>query len=427
MKKRQNNSASALQITIAVSLLAVSAILFASSFRAAPQTSGQNELAQGVDPQQADRIAPVPVDGAFNPPVPRLTNPGFYPPLPNAPQGGCPTILPITVALPVATVSPSPSGVVLIPVNCTLIDSTSTGGANLVGFQGDFTFDSTVVTFSSPFVAKGGLTSDPNWNVSANILPGTGTIRTLRISAFMGTFVPMAGGPDKLFDLRVQTVGTSGSSALTWQPICGGQEFVFIDDNLISYDTAEPAGLLSIAGASPTPSPTPTDTATATATATASDTATATATATATNTATPACVVVNATAGTLTGAYPDVGSAFAAINAGTHQGVITVTINCDTVEAVTASLNASGSGSASYTSVTVNPNGARTVSGSLAAPLIEFNGADNVTIDGLNAAGNSLTMENTSTAATASTIHLIADATNDVVTNSTIKGASTGT
>ena len=39
-----------------------------------------------------------------------------------------------------------------------------------------------------------------------------------------------------------------------------------------------------------------------------------------------------------------------------------------------------------------------------------LNGADNVTIDGLNAAGNSLTLDNTSTTATASTVHFIADA-----------------
>ena len=71
----------------------------------------------------------------------------------------------------------------------------------------------------------------------------------------------------------------------------------------------------------------------------------------------------------------------------------------------------------------MNPTGARTVSGTLAAPLINLNGADNVTINGLGG-GNSLTLENTSTAATASTIHLIGDASNNLVTNCTIKGAS---
>src|ERR1051325_10740885 len=131
MKKRQNNStrASALQITLSVALIAVSAIVFASSFRAAPQATQEG----------------------FYPPLPNQQA-GFYPPLPDAPDG-CPLpFLPITVSLPNATVSPSPSGVILQPVNCSLVDSTTTGGANIVGFQGDFTFDSTVVTFSSPFV-----------------------------------------------------------------------------------------------------------------------------------------------------------------------------------------------------------------------------------------------------------------------------------
>ena len=121
--------------------------------------------------------------------------------------------------------------------------------------------------------------------------------------------------------------------------------------------------------------------------------------------------------------YADVGSAFAAINAGTHQGAILVSVTCDTVEPVSAVLNASGTGSANYTSVTVNPVGTRTVSGTLATSLIDLNGADNVTINGLGG-GNSLTLDNTSTAATASTVHLVGDASNNLVTNCTIKGAS---
>jgi hypothetical protein len=103
--------------------------------------------------------------------------------------------------------------------------------------------------------------------------------------------------------------------------------------------------------------------------------------------------------------------------------MILVSVTCDTLEPVSAVLNASGTGSASYTSVTVNPLGARTVSGTFAGPLINLNGADNVTIDGLGG-GNSLTLDNTSTAATASTVHLVGDASNNFVTNCTIKGAS---
>ena len=107
--------------------------------------------------------------------------------------------------------------------------------------------------------------------------------------------------------------------------------------------------------------------------------------------------------------------------------MINVSVICDTVEPVSAVLNASGTGSSSYTSLTMNPVGARTVSGTLAAPLIDLNGADNVTIDGLNAAGNSLTLTNLSASAVAgtSTVRLINGATNDLLTNCTVRGSST--
>ena len=97
-------------------------------------------------------------------------------------------------------------------------------------------------------------------------------------------------------------------------------------------------------------------------------------------------VSVTATGGTATGSYATVSAAFAAINAGTHQGVINLTITANTTEpaAVVALL---GSGAPSnYTAVNIKPAGNVTVN-SAATPtsnrgLIELNGADNVTIDG---------------------------------------------
>jgi hypothetical protein len=74
--------------------------------------------------------------------------------------------------------------------------------------------------------------------------------------------------------------------------------------------------------------------------------------------------------------------------------------------------------------LTISPSGAtRTISGSVAAPLLNFNGADNVIIDGLNTGGNSLTISNTSTAAGTSTIRFINDATNNIIRNCTIEGS----
>src|SRR5204862_4963099 len=84
----------------------------------------------------------------------------------------------------------------------------------------------------------------------------------------------------------------------------------------------------------------------------------------------------------------------------------------------------------SWTSLTINPVGARTVSGAIAAgsPLIDLNGADNVTINGLNTGGNSLTISNTTADPTAgtSTIRFINGTSGNTVTNCTVLGSSIG-
>ena len=142
-------------------------------------------------------------------------------------------------------------------------------------------------------------------------------------------------------------------------------------------------------------------------------------------------VDVTATAGN-TGpvTYATLQLAFAAVNDGTHQGVVTMAVTADTTETATAVLNASGSGAAVYSAVTVSPTGgaARTISGAIAggSPLIDLNGADNVTIDGLNTGGNALTISNTTVSATAgtSTIRFIGGATANTITNTSILGSS---
>ncbi len=148
-------------------------------------------------------------------------------------------------------------------------------------------------------------------------------------------------------------------------------------------------------------------------------------------TATVNYVSVTATIATLSGCYATLKVAFDNINAGIHKGIITITISGNIIEPASAVLNASGSGAASYTTVSIQPAGGspRTISGSLATPLIDFNGADNVTIDGLNTGGNSLIISNASTSnvANTSTIRLIEDATNNTITNCTIEGSQTNT
>jgi len=120
------------------------------------------------------------------------------------------------------------------------------------------------------------------------------------------------------------------------------------------------------------------------------------------------------------------GGAFSAINANVQTGnsiIISVTGDV-TTETGSDSLKAGA-----WTSVTLSPSGgaARIISGDVQGALIKLNGADNVTIDGLNTGGNSLTIENTSmgtVALPASVIRFINDATNNTVQNCTVKGAS---
>ena len=118
--------------------------------------------------------------------------------------------------------------------------------------------------------------------------------------------------------------------------------------------------------------------------------------------------------------------AFLAVNGTSQTGaniVITIFGNVIT-EAGTNGLNAG-----SWTSLTIVPSGTRTISGTVnGLPLIKLNGADNVTINGLNTGGNSLTISNLSVTDTGtSTIKLINDASNNTITNCTVLGSSTGT
>ena len=129
--------------------------------------------------------------------------------------------------------------------------------------------------------------------------------------------------------------------------------------------------------------------------------------------------------------YGNIKSAFDAINAGTHTGAITLQLNGSTVENAAAVLNASGTGSSSYTSVNIYPAvSGVTISGNLATPLIDLNGADNVTIDGRVNATNStkdLVVTNTSNSGNGgtSTIRMYNGANNNTVKYCTIKGSST--
>jgi trimeric autotransporter adhesin len=126
------------------------------------------------------------------------------------------------------------------------------------------------------------------------------------------------------------------------------------------------------------------------------------------------------------GSYPTLKAAFDAINLGTHTGVITVDIVGNTTETASAVLNASGVGGASYTSIVISPSGgaSRTISGAIAGHMIDLNGANNVTIDGLNSGGNTLFIDNSDAGTGTSTIRFTNDASNNTIRKTNLLGSS---
>lgn len=122
------------------------------------------------------------------------------------------------------------------------------------------------------------------------------------------------------------------------------------------------------------------------------------------------------------GSYADLGSAFSAINGASQTGAsILVNILANTTEATSAVLN-----SGAWTSLSVTPSGARTVTGNISGPLVDLNGADHVWINGFNSSGNSLGFSNVNTGSvTTTTLRFMADATSNTVTNCSLLGAST--
>ncbi len=138
-------------------------------------------------------------------------------------------------------------------------------------------------------------------------------------------------------------------------------------------------------------------------------------------------VSVTATAGTPgPTSYATLQEVATAINNGTHQGNITATLTAATTEVLSTSFLPSGTGAAAYTSIIVRPatGVAAEISGTIAGSLIEFSGSDNITFDGLNTAGSSLTITNLSTAANASTFKFIDGATHNTLQNCSILGAA---
>lgn len=141
-------------------------------------------------------------------------------------------------------------------------------------------------------------------------------------------------------------------------------------------------------------------------------------------------VVVTSSIGTSPVNYTTLKAAFDAVNAGTHKGTIAISIYGNTTETVAAELRNSGYlGLSNYTSVSIQPTGgaARTVSGSFNGNLVDFYGATNVTVDGLNSGSNSLTFSNSNITAGTTTMRFSGEAANNTIKNCTLNGSDTGT
>lgn len=98
-------------------------------------------------------------------------------------------------------------------------------------------------------------------------------------------------------------------------------------------------------------------------------------------------VSVTSTTGAASGNYSTLKLAFDSINSGYFKGVINIRINATTTETASASLNASGVGNASYTSVLIRPADTaislkRIQTTTTGLNLINLEGADYVTFDG---------------------------------------------
>lgn len=145
-------------------------------------------------------------------------------------------------------------------------------------------------------------------------------------------------------------------------------------------------------------------------------------------------VSVTATAGTPgPSSYTTLQDAVLSINNGVHQGDITIIVSGNTSETIATTFVQSGTGAALYSTIAIRPatGVAATVTGDIAGALLDFTGADNITVDGLNTGGSSLVMSNTNTTAAASCVRFTNGASNNMIQNcsllSAVPSATSGT
>lgn len=141
-------------------------------------------------------------------------------------------------------------------------------------------------------------------------------------------------------------------------------------------------------------------------------------------------VVVSGSHASSDGNYMKLSLAFAAINAVSQDGKsILITINASYTENTSGAILSSGN----WSNLKIIPSGNIIITGTTVGngvSSIRFDGADNVTIDGLNDGSNSLTISNaynTNGPGGAPVLLFINDASNNTIKNCTIKGSSYNT
>ena len=148
-------------------------------------------------------------------------------------------------------------------------------------------------------------------------------------------------------------------------------------------------------------------------------------------------ITVTATAGTVgPTVYTTLNAAVNAINAGTHQGVINLSVTASTTETTLSTINPTGTAGSSYSSITIKPAAATNpvITGNIATGILYILGS-NITIDGANTVGGTtrnLSIVNTNTANNyvirIGSPSTILGATNNTIKNCTLTNASsTGT
>lgn len=126
------------------------------------------------------------------------------------------------------------------------------------------------------------------------------------------------------------------------------------------------------------------------------------------------------------GNYANLKAFFDAINADSVAGNITGNIISDVTETATAVLNAVHYVNGGPWTITIRPSGgARTVSGGIAGPLVDLDGAANVVFNGDIGSVKSLTLRNTTSGTTAAVVRMINNANNNSIMNCILEGAGT--